>query len=137
MTVVNRRRRGRSLRKSRRLGAATVEAAICLPVLVVVWLGAFELNQLVTLRQQTQVVASLTADKVVRSLRSFDFIENEVETIAESLGLQDVQIEIVQVDNQIVESKVTIDFASNSPSNTILRFNEVSSTCYSYRKKEN
>ena len=75
----------------------------------------------------------MAADQVVRSSRAFDSIEERVETIAESLGLQGVDVTVRQLDESVVESSVVLDFSLNSPTLGLFGNDTVSSSCYSYR----
>ena len=119
-----------------RNGVAAVEAAICLPVLVIIWLAASEINQLVNLKQQTQILAAMSSDRAVRTFYSFDLIEEEVKGIAESLGLEECAVTMRWSTGDIVESKVTVDFSLNSPTHSLLGISEVSSALYAYRKRD-
>ena len=119
--------------KESRKGAAAVEAAICLPVLVGIWLATTELNQFINLRQQTQILAAMSAEKVVRSTDSFEKIQDAVEENAESLGLVGCVVTITQTDEEVVQSNVSIDFTENASSRSLFGTQNVTSTCYSFR----
>ena len=121
---------------ARRKGVAAVEAAICLPVLVLIWLAAGEVNQLISLKQQTEILAAMSSDRAVRTYISFEAIEDDTEEMAESLGLVGCDVEMSWFDDNIVETKVSLDFSQNSPTPSFLGTGEVSSTLYVYRKED-
>ena len=54
-----------------RKGIAAVEAAVCLPMLVVIWLGTVEVSQIISLKQQGQLLATAAANRIVESNDSF------------------------------------------------------------------
>jgi len=119
-----------------RRAVAAVEAAVCLPVLVLVWFGSFELARLLSLKQQAQLFASTAANRVIETTDSFESIEAGVENLATSLGIEEVDAVVTRIDSEVVESSVTIDFARNSPLSSLLTGREVNSTYYSYRQEE-
>ena len=53
-------------RHKNRKGIAAVEAAVCLPMLVIIWLGTVEVSQIISLKQQGQLLASTAANRVGR-----------------------------------------------------------------------
>ena len=120
--------------KNRR-AAAAVEAAVCLPVLVVIWFGSFELARVLSLKQQAQLFASAAATKVLETTDDFSAIEEDTEALAISLGIKGCEVSLSRVDSQIVESSVVIDFGQNSPLSSVLSDRPVTSTYYSYREE--
>jgi len=120
--------------KNRRAVAA-VEAAVCLPVLVVIWFGSFELARVLSLKQQAQLFASSAAHKVLETTEDFGDIETEMEELATSLGIDGCDVTLTRIDSEIVESMVSIDFGKNSPISGVLNDRPVTSTYYSYREE--
>jgi len=118
--------------KNRRAVAA-VEAAVCFPILILIWLGSFELARVLSLKQQAQLFASTAAQQVLESNTSFATIETDVEALALSLGIQECEATLVRTDSEIVESTVTIDYGSNSPLSSIFQRLPVQSTYFSFR----
>ena len=116
-----------------RRAVAAVEAAVCLLVIVLVWFASFELNRMLTLKQQAQLFATNAANQVMTTSRSFETIETDVEGLATSLGVSNCEVTVTRVNSQIVRSNVVIDFSSNSPLSSLLSGREVDSTFHSYR----
>ena len=117
-----------------RKGVAAVETALCLPLLIIIWMGTFEVSRQTSLRQQTQLLASSAANRILETTTPFGEIESETLVLAEALGIEDCQISITRVDSEIVRSDVTIDFSQNSPLSLILDGQQITSTYYSYRE---
>lgn len=124
-------------RRKERKGIAAVEAAVCLPILVVIWLGSFEVLQILALKQQGQLLSSTAAQRVVASADSFNDIEARVLSMSEAIGINDCEVEIQRVDPDLVESIVTIDLAKNSPSplGSLFNHQSVSSHYFAFRKE--
>lgn len=118
-----------------RAAVAAVEAAVCLPVLVLVWFGSFELARLLSLKQQAQLLSSTAANRVLDSDDSFEVIETRLENLAVDLGIEDVDATVTRIDSEVVESSVTIDFGRNSPLSALLAGRQVNSTYYSFREE--
>lgn len=123
-----------STRRRDRKAIAAVEAAVCLPVLVIIWLGTVEVSRLLSLKQQGQLIASTAAHRIVESTTSFSAIETEMESLASSIGIEGFQIELARIDSEVIESAVTIDSSANSPFGSILGSHDVTSKYYSYRE---
>ena len=121
--------------RNNRRAVAAVEAAVCLPMLVFVWLATFELTQATALKQQGQFLSSTAAHRVIESNDSFTTIENEIMALANSLQLNGCEVNLQRVDSEIVECAVTIDFAQNSPIRTLLSDRLVDSSYFTYRKE--
>lgn len=122
-------------RRFNRNGIAAVEAAVCFPVLVIIWLGTFEVSRRTTLQQQAQLLAASTAHRVQETDIDFGALRSETADLAQALGLEDVQVQISRHDNEVIESTVSMDFTKNSPISTFLRGRQVSSVYYSYREE--
>ena len=120
-------------RKNRnRRGVAAVEAAVCLPLLIIVWFGTFEVTRRTSLQQQAQLLASNAAHRILDNNTDFATIEADTLGLAESLGIVDCQVDIFRVDHEIIEATVSMDFTKNSPISSILRGQQISSSYYSY-----
>lgn len=119
-------------RKNRR-GVAAVEAAVCLPLLIIIWFGTFEVTRRTSLQQQAQLLAANAAHRILESDAPFDTIEADALDLAESLGLDGCTVQISRVDSEIVETTVSMDFTDNSPISSILRGQQIVSSYYSYR----
>lgn len=123
------RRRGKNRR-----GVAAVEAAVCLPLLIIVWFGTFEVTRRTSLMQQAQLLAANAAHRILESSTGFDVIEADTLVLAKSLGIEGCQIEISRVDSQLVETVVSMDFSQNSPISSLLTGQIIESTYFSYRE---
>ena len=118
-----------------RKAVAAVEAAVCLPVLLVVWFGSFELSRMLSLKQQVQLLASNAAHEVIVGVDTFEEIETEVEALATSLGIDGADVTVTRLDSEIVSSTVTVDFGQNSPLSSVLAGRQVSSTFQAFRQE--
>ena len=117
-----------------RKAVAAVEAAVCLPVLLVVWFGSFEMSRLLSLKQQAQLLSSNAAHQVISTTDSLEEIELEIEDLATSLGIVGCEATLTRVDSEVVQSTVSIDFSRNSPLSSLLTGRNVNSTFHSYRE---
>jgi len=122
-------------RLKNRRGVAAVEAAVCLPLLIIIWFGTFEVTRRTSLQQQAQLLAANAAHQILESNDSFDTIEIDTLNLADSLGLEGCDVQISRVDSQIVETSVSMDFGQNSPISSILSGEQVISNYYSYREE--
>ena len=130
---MNTKVKNRRLVFKNRRAVAAVEAAVCLPILIVIWLGGFELSRVLSLKQQAQLFASNAALQVLETNNSFENIETDVETLATSLGIEGCDAVLTRIDSEIVETTVSIDYAQNSPLSAIFQQQPVASTYFSYR----
>jgi hypothetical protein len=122
-------------KQNNRRGIAAVEAAVCLPLLIIVWFGTFEVTRRTSLQQQAQLLASNAAHRILESTTEFETIEADTLVLAESLGIEGCQVEISRIDREIVETIVSMDFSQNSPISSILRGQQIQSAYYSYREE--
>ena len=122
-------------RRRNRKGIAAVEAAVCLPLLIIIWFGTYEVTRQSSLKQQAQLLSSNAAQRILQSTTDFETIKADTITLAESLGLEGCQVEISRVDSDVVETTVSMDFAANSPISSLLRGQQVASTYFSYREE--
>lgn len=132
-------RRVRKVRRKRfdnRAGVAVVEAAVCLPVLLIIWLGTVEISRTLTLKQQGQLLSSTAAHRIIDSNEPFTDIEADLENLAQEIGINGVDVSVTQFDPELVESTVTIDIDQNSNLGTLFPGRSVTSTYYSYREQE-
>lgn len=129
-------KRKRRKRFDNRAGVAVVEAAVCLPVLIVIWLGTVEISRTLTLKQQGQLLSSTAAHRIIDSNEPFTDIEADLETLAQEIGINGVDVSVTQFDPELVESTVTIDIDQNSNLGTLFPGRSVTSTYYSYREQD-
>lgn len=118
-----------------RKGLAAVEAALCLPLLIIIWLGSYEMVHALGLKQQGQLLCSTAANRVIESSVDFETIESDVVTMSESIGIIDCVVDVQRLDSEVVESVVTIDFSKNSVFGSIFRTGNVTSSFYSFREE--
>ena len=127
-------RNKRKLGSGKRRGLAAVEAAACMPVLILIWFGTVEVSRTLALKQQGQLIASTGAQRVVASSKAFSEIETELDALALSIGLVDTDITVRRIDSEVVESQVTIEIAKNSAFGSFLTTSHVvTSQYYSFR----
>ena len=122
-------------RRKNRRGIAAVEAAVCLPLLIIVWFGSFEVTRRTSLQQQAQLLASNAAHRILESTTDFETIESDTLVLAESLGIEGCQIDIARVDSELVETTVSMGFSENSPISSLLAGQQITSIYYSYREE--
>ena len=118
---------------NRRVLVVTVEAALCLPVLVLIWLLSYEVVHMQSLKQQRQLLSSTAATRILESTKNLDVIEDEIVDLADQLNLEGCVVELQRIDKQIVEAVVEIDYSQNSVLGSILKVQDVRSVNYSYR----
>ena len=128
------RTRKRKFRSNKRRGIAAVEAAVCLPVLIVIWLGTVEVSTVLTLKQQSQLIAAAAAQQTLESTATFTEIETKFKNLADSIGIEGATVSLRQFDGEIVETEVTIDVGPNSTFGSLLKTKKVNSKYYSYRE---
>lgn len=120
--------------KNKRKGIAATEAAICLPILVFIWLASLQLLQLLAFKQQAQLLASHAATSVAASAETFEGIESDVANMAQTLEIEGVEVSVEQISTLFVQSVVSIDLERNAPIATALNVvPKIESTFYSYR----
>lgn len=128
------RTRKRKFRSNKRRGIAAVEAAVCLPVLIVIWLGTVEVSTVLTLKQQSQLIAAAAAQQTLESTATFTEIETKFKNLADSIGIEGATVSLRQFDGEIIETEVTIDVGPNSTFGSLLKTKKVNSKYYSYRE---
>ena len=128
------RTRKRKFRSNKRRGIAAVEAAVCLPVVIVIWLGTVEVSTVLTLKQQSQLIAAAAAQQTLESTATFTEIETKFKNLADSIGIECATVSLRQFDGEIVETEVTIDVGPNSTFGSLLKTKNVNSKYYSYRE---
>ena len=128
------RTRKRKFRSNKRRGIAAVEAAVCLPVVIVIWLGTVEVSTVLTLKQQSQLIAAAAAQQTLESTATFTEIETKYKNLADSIGIEGATVSLRQFDGEIVETEVTIDVGPNSTFGSLLKTKNVNSKYYSYRE---
>ena len=128
------RTRKRKFRSNKRRGIAAVEAAVCLPVLIVIWLGTVEVSTVLTLKQQSQLIAAAAAQQTLESTATFTEIETKFKNLADSIGIEGATVSLRQFDGEIIETEVTIDVGPNSTFGSLLKTKNVNSKYYSYRE---
>lgn len=122
-------------RRKNRRGVAAVEAAVCLPLLIIIWFGTFEVTRRTSLQQQAQLLASNAAHRILDNNTDFATIEADTLALAESLGIVDCQVGVSRIDREIIETTVSMDFTKNSPISSLLGGRQVSSSYYSYQEE--
>lgn len=123
-------------KKNKRKGIAATEAAICLPILVFIWIASLQLLQLLAFKQQAQLLASHAATRVVASTIPFDVIESEVTAMAETLEIRGVEASVSRVNPLMVRSVVKFNLEENAPIATALSVSPtIESTFFSYRSE--
>ena len=125
----------RRFRTNKRRGLAAVEAAVCMPVLIVIWFGTVEISRVLTLKHQGQLIASTAAHRVIDSTKELSEIETDMEALAETIGIVDADVTLSRFNSEIVESQITINVAKNSTFGTLLTTPQVTSKYYSFREE--
>lgn len=106
-----------------RTGAAVVEFAVCLPVIILIVLGTIEAGSLLFLKQ-TIVQAAYEGAKVAISTGDTVQAEAVVEAVAAGRNLQDVQVEFSPADiaNMPPGDTLTITVSVPGDSNSFIPF---------------
>lgn len=114
--AIPRRRQGR-----RRSGVATVEFAVCLPVLILLVFGSIEASSMIFLKQSLNVAAYESTREAIRDGRSNADAEARARAILDSRGIVGYRItfpngESLDADRAAeVVTSVTASSAANSP----------------------
>ena len=88
-------RRLSSKTKRRRQGVAAVEAALCLPVVLILMLGTLEICSGIFLRESLKIASFEGARAGVRRQSTPDQVRTTVTEVLQARGVQGAQIEIV------------------------------------------
>ena len=104
-------------RHSQREGVATVEFAICLPLLLIVGFGFINVAKSVQLRHNAKIIGHLAATDLFVSFTkdptAVAHIEAKYEQMAEDLGINGFEVEITETDD-IALVKTSMSVSSNS-----------------------
>ena len=109
--------------RRQRKGAAVIEFAVCLPVIVLIVLGTIEAGSLLFLKQ-TLVQAAYEGAKVAIVTGDTEKAEAIIEAVAAGRNLQDVQVEFTPSDiaNLPPGETLTISISAPGDSNSIIPF---------------
>lgn len=110
-------------RKAKREGAAVVELAVCLPVIVLIVLGTIEAGSLLFLKQ-TLVQAAYEGAKVAIRSGDSDQVGQVVDAVAASRNLTNVNIEFSPSDISSVRSGevITVTVTAPGDENSLIPF---------------
>jgi Flp pilus assembly protein TadG len=104
-------------RHNKRHGAITVEVALCLPVLILLLFGCYELARTNMILHGTQSAAYEGARTGIIPGATPDKIENSVGFVLRTLGVNDFVVEtipaVIQPDTEFVEVNVRVSVANN------------------------
>jgi len=106
--------RHKKLRRPKRVGAAVVEFAVCLPLIVLIVLGTIEAGSLLFLKQ-TLVQAAYEGAKVAITTGDSDQVEAVVELVAASRDLTEVNVQFTPSDIASVSAGETITITLTAP----------------------
>ena len=109
--------------RSKREGAAVVEFAVCLPLIVLIVLGTIEAGSLLFLKQ-TLVQASYEGAKVAIATGDSDQVESVVDAVAASRNLTGVNVQFTPSDLTSVPAGETITITISAPgdANSLIPF---------------
>ena len=109
--------------RRQREGAAVIEFAVCLPVIVLIVLGTIEAGSLLFLKQ-TLVQAAYEGAKVAIVSGDTDKVEAIVEAVAAGRNLQDVQVQFTPSDiaNLPAGEVLTVTVTAPGDSNSFIPF---------------
>ena len=100
--------------RSKREGAAVVEFAVCLPLIVLIVLGTIEAGSLLFLKQ-TLVQAAYEGAKVAIATGDSDQVESVVDAVAASRNLTGVNVQFTPSDLTSVPAGETITITLTAP----------------------
>ncbi len=111
-------------RKKRRSGAATVELAICIPVLAVIVFGSLEGSGMIFLRQALVQSAYETCKQCARTGGTESLARQRGEEVLAFRGIDGSQIDIQPsgIENLARGSQITVTVSAPSDSNSIVSF---------------
>ena len=105
-------------RQSKRSGVATVEFAICAPVLLIVGMGFINAGLLVQLKYNSKLIGHLAATEVFKAAtkdgQTLNEIESEFEQLAIDLGIRSLDIDIKEASPNIVVVSTNVSVTQNS-----------------------
>ena len=107
----------------KREGAAIVEFAVCLPLIVLIVLGTIEAGSLLFLKQ-TLVQAAYEGAKVAIASGDSEQVEAVVDAVADSRNLTDVSIQFTPSDLASVPAGETVTITISAPgdANSLVSF---------------
>ena len=115
--------RRKKVTQSQRKGAAVIEFAVCLPVIVLIVLGTIEAGSMLFLKQ-TLVQAAYEGAKVAVVTGDTAQVEAIVDAVAAGRNLEDVQVEFSPTDIESLPPGeiLTITITAPGDSNSLIPF---------------
>ena len=115
--------RHKKLRRPKRVGAAVVEFAVCLPLIVLIVLGTIEAGSLLFLKQ-TLVQAAYEGAKVAITTGDSDQVEAVVDLVAASRDLNEVSVQFTPADIASVPAGeiITLTLTAPGDDNSLIPF---------------
>ena len=114
-----------------RRGAAVVEFAVCVPVLVLIGFGFIYCGLLVQMRHNSKLIGHMVATEVFklnqRDSIAFQNLEDRFEQIADDLGIVGLQVSINETDNIAVVT-TSLSISDNSPLNLSFQASDILAT---------
>ena len=109
--------------RKQRIGAAVVEFAVCLPLIMLIVLGTIEAGSLLFLKQ-TLVQAAYEGAKVAIASGDQDQVNQAVDAVVASRNLNNVQVQFTPPDLASVPAGETITITISAPgdSNSFIPF---------------
>ena len=109
--------------RTKREGAAVVEFAVCLPLIVLIVLGTIEAGSLLFLKQ-TLVQAAYEGAKVAITTGDTEQVETVVDAVAASRNLTDVNVQFTPSDLASVPAGETVTITISAPgdANSLIPF---------------
>ena len=123
------RRRGRCARQ----GVATVEFAVIVPLLLLLFTGGITATHLVSLKHQATIIAHKAALDAMKPENDFSTVETRAEEFATSAGLNAVDVKVSSHKTEIVIVQVNIPVASNFSLSSKITPTDVKAQAFAFR----
>lgn len=123
--------------KTQRKGVASVEFAVCLPVLLTIGFGFINIGQNIQFKYNSKLIGHLAATECFKksnaNSETRNQIENEFESVSRSLGLKGLSVRITQENDEIAVVRTALSTDDNSSVPVIFRTNlEITTETFVY-----
>ena len=116
-----------------RQGVATVEFAVIVPLLVILFFGGITATHMVSLKHQATIIAHTAALDAMKAENDFATVETRSKAFAQSAGLNNVDVTVSMSGAEIVSVEVSIPVSGNFSLSNSSTPESVKSTAFAFR----
>ena len=116
-----------------RQGVATVEFAVIVPLLVLLFFGGITATHLVSLKHQATIIAHSAALDAMKQENDFATVETKAKAFAASAGLKGVDVTASMSSSEIVSVAVSIPVSGNFSLSNASTPETVKTTVFAFR----